>query len=230
MLTNETRTILKSLIPINNSQIIAKETLGEDEFKTILYKLNLEALENEDFPEFGIFDMSNFLSSLDLLDNPEIFLKDNKITATDGNTELTYIISDPDLLDIEVNPKVIESTLNTNSVLEFDIGTDLFAKIKKAAGVFKTFDSLFIVKTDDSIKLKLGAKDSFNSSNNSFSINVNPSEDSSTKDYDLAIPLESILKVPAMSYTFMLKYNEERDAYRVAIQNELLTFILSLKK
>ncbi len=229
MLTNETRTLLKSLIPINNSMIIESVMHGSDEFKSIIFRANLDQLETG-IETFGIFDTANFLGSLDLLEDPEVTIVDNSIVATDATSTLKFITSDPSSLDIDINPKVIDSTIAVGSVLEFSLTSDLLQKIKKASAVFKTFDSLFIIKEGEKINLKLGAKDSFSKSNNSFSTVVVPSLDESEKDFELAIPLESVLKLPVFDYELLVKYNAEKDVYRVACENALLTFILSLKK
>ncbi len=229
MLKNETRTLLKSLIPINNSMIIEDEMFGSDEFKSIIFKANLKELE-EGIETFGIFDVSNFLGSLDLLENPEISIENNSIVATDESSTLKFITSDPSSLDIDINPKVIDTTLAVDSILEFGLTSELLQKIKKASAVFKTFDSLFIVKESEKITLKLGAKDSFSKSNNSFSIAIAPSLNTGENDFELAIPLESILKLPVFDYQLLVKYNSDKDVFRVVCKNALLTFILSLKK
>ncbi len=232
MVNQEVRTIMKSLIPINNSQIVEKVMLFQDEFKTIVGQANLGEVDS-DLPEdgFGIYDTSNFLASLDLLDDPEIVLENGTIIASDESSKLRFITSDPSQLDIDVNPKVITTTLKVDSAMEFDIGSELLNKIKKASSVFKTFDTLFIIKEGRNVSLKIGSKDSFSKTNNSFSINIIPSLDNGNdNDFELALPLESILKIPVMDYTFRIKHNIEKDVYRIVVDNDLLIFILSLMK
>jgi hypothetical protein len=230
MLNKDSRALLKSMLPINNSMIIEDTTYGRDEFSSILFKLNLKEVEQESITPFGIFDMGSFLSALDLLDDPNINLESNIITAKDSNSTLKFVTSDiSSLEDIQVKPSIIDSTLAVDSILEFNFGAAALAKIKKASSTFKVFDTLFIVKDKNGTNLKMGTKDSFSKSNNSFSMNIDPDVDSD-KEFEIALPLESVLKIPAMDFTFMVKYNEKRDAYRVVLNNTLMTFVMSLIK
>lgn len=229
MLNKDTRAILKSLIPINNSMIIEPVMHGADEYKSLLFRAKLNEIE-DDIQEFGIFDTSSFLSSLDLLDEAVISFADNRITASDTNSTLTFITSDISALeDITIKPSVIDTTLIVDSIVEFGFGSDLLARIKKASGVFKSFDTLFIINNGKNIQLKMGTKDSFSKSNNSFAINVD-TDVNTGKEFELALPLESISKIPSMNYTLHVKYNTDKDAYRVVLDNTLLTFVMSLMR
>lgn len=229
MINNDTRTLLKSLLQVNNSMIIEPTMHGCDEFRSILFRANLGELE-EDFEEFGIFDTTSFLSALELLEEPTISIKDNLIVANDEYSTMNFVTSDPSTLeDVQINPKVIDSTLAIDTVLSFPFGTELINKIKKSAGVFKTFDTVFLINTPNGTEMKVGAKDSFSKSNNSFAVSMD-SDINVNKEFELAIPLDGLLKIPPMDYELHVKYNEAKDAYRVVLDNKLLTFVMSLKK
>lgn len=229
MINKDTRGILKSLISVNNSMIVEPVMHGADEFKSILFRANLNELE-EGIQEFGIFDMSSFLSSLDLLEDATVELDGNTITATDATSTLKFITSDISALeDIAIKPSIIDSTIQAPSTLEFNFGSELLTRIKKASGVFKTFDTAFLICDEGNVEVKLGSKDSFSRSNNSFAISVEPDMNAG-RNFELAIPLESLLKVPGMDYTLQVKYNEAKDAYRIVLNNTILTFIMSLMK
>jgi hypothetical protein len=87
MLNPKVREVLKSLIPINNQMIIAPEMTGADEFKSIVFKVDLQAVD-PDIKEFGIFDTTSFLAALDLLEDPEIEFDETHhvIKAKDENS------------------------------------------------------------------------------------------------------------------------------------------------
>ncbi len=230
MLNKDTRALMKSMLAINNSMIVESVTYGKDEFSSILYKMNLKELEQEPITPFGIFDTASFLSALDLLEEPTVELAGNIVTASDVNSTLKFVTSDiSSLEDIQVKPSVIDSTVKVNSILEFNFGSSAISKLKRASATFKTFDSLFIVKDKNGVHLKMGTKDSFSKSNNSFSMKIDPDVDTG-KDFEVVLPLESILKIPNMDFTLKVKYNQERDAYRVVLENSLLVFVMSLMK
>jgi len=230
MINQDARNLLKQLKTVNNQMILANDTYGCNEFKSILFKANLGVID--DIPtEFGIFDMGNFLSALELLEEPAVTYdaQTKVITAKDGNSTLQFLTSTPDSLDnVKINPKLISTTVATPSVFECQITEDHLKQIKKAQGVFKNFDTLWIDNSDRTPELKLGTKNSFSKSNNAFSIKLD--SDINTKEFGISLPLESLMVLPDMDYTLRVKYNEERDAYRVVLDNVLLTFVLSLQK
>ncbi len=229
MLNNDTRTLLKSLLQVNNEMIIEPIMHGCDEFKSILFRANLKEL-GDDFEPFGIFDATSFLSALELLEQPEISIEGNILTAENELSTMKFVTSGVSTLgDVQINPKVIDTTLDIPTILDFTLDNELITKIKKSASVFKTFDTIFLINTPKGTEIKMGAKDSFSKSNNSFSIKVE-TDISTSNEFELAIPLDGLLKVPGMDYNLMVKYNEEKDAYRIVLDNKLLTFVMSLKK
>ena len=136
MINADVRQVLKNLIPVNNSMVIEEQMHFCDEFKSIVGRANLKVLDPK-IETFGIFDVSSFLSSLDLLDDPKIELDGNVIVCTDSDSTLRFITSDPSSLeDSSPNPKIIDSTVAVNSIFEFTLTTELLSKIKKASGVF----------------------------------------------------------------------------------------------
>jgi len=232
MLNINTQTLLKSLIPLNNSMVIQNKMTGSDEFKNISYLANLDLIEDE-LEEFGIFDVGTFIQALELLEDPEISYDTStkRIKAKDINTSLEYITSDASSLDyVQVDPNIITSTLNASSVLEADITKETLQKIKKAYGVFKNFDTLNIVGAPlVDAKLAISSLNTFSKNNNAWSMEI-PASISPETEFDISIPLESIMKIPQMDYNLQVKYNKDRDAYRVILTNDLITFVLSLKQ
>ena len=207
--------------------IITNTMTGCDEFKSLLFKANIGAID--DIPdEVGIFDTANFLAAMDLLEDPTITLKDKMITATDGDTTLQFLTSDVSSLDdVQVDVKKIDTTVAVPSTLEFLFTDEIVKKIKKASAVFKTFDTIWLIN-GRTPEIKLGTKNSFSKSNNAFSIKIDTTLNDG-KDFNIALPIDSVLKVPSMEYNFQVKFNEARDSYRVVLANDLLTFVLSLQ-
>jgi len=228
MINNKTRTILKSLLGLNNSMVISYPTMTlTDSFKSIFCRVNLKDID-EEFETIGIYDAANFLSALELLDDPKIEIKDNIIKATDTESTMEFVTTDVDSLSETVfKESIVDRTMDFPSLIEFKFTTDMLNKIKKAAGVFKTADTMFL-NNSDKVSISLGQFESFETSQNTFSINVDT--EPSKKEFKLAVPLENILKLPNVNYDFEVRYNEEKDAYRIVLKNEIYTFILSLMK
>ena len=232
MLNEETRAVLKNLIPINNSMIIAPTMTGCDEFKNILFKVDLSKID-PDITEFGIFDVSVFLQAMDLLEKPQITFnaEEKRIVASDENTEIEYITSGVSFLDyVQVPVKNIDTTVSANSVVEFSLDSTVLQKIKKVQAVFKNFDTLQINSKENNVQISIGNENTFSKNNNSWKLDIKPDLfNGANSEFQIAIPLESIMKLPLMSYDVRVKYNEKRDAYRIIIDNSLMTFLLSVK-
>ncbi len=229
MLNNNTQEVLKSLLPMNNSFVVDYPSMTiVDEHKTMMGRINTEILDDE-FETFGIYDGANFLSALGLLDNAEIELKDNLIVAKDDNTVMNFLTSSPSSLEDSVaKHSVFDTTLAAESVLEFEITVDTINRLKKAAGVFKTMNALSIVKSDD-VYMKMATKDTFAASKNEFNVKITPDLDIA-QSFDISIPLENILKLPVVDYTVKVKYNKDKDVYRVIFHNEIYTILFTLMK
>lgn len=230
MLNKNTQTVLKSLLSINNSFVISypKMTIV-DEYKTMMGMIDMEKL-GDSFEEFGIYDAGKFLSALDLMDEANFELKNNLLVATDSTSSMDFLTSMPSSLpDAVAKESVITTTAAIDSVMEYGIDIDTLTKLKKAAGIFKTMDALFLKKESDEVTMKMGSKDAFNASNNSYNIKIAPDMDTAN-DFELPIPLENILKLPLVDYTVKIKHNAERDMYRVLFTNEIYTFVFTLMK
>ena len=230
MLNTNTQSVLKSILPINNSFIMSypKMTIV-DEFKTVMGMIDMEKLGDE-FEEIGIFDGAKFLGALDLMQDATFTLNNNIITAKDETSSMNFLTSSPSSLeDVTAKESIFETTIAAPSVTEFDITSDTLSRVKKAAGIFKTMNALFLTCVNGTVTMRLGAKETFNISDNSYSIGVDTTTNTS-KDFELPIPLENVMKLPNVDYTVHVKYNEERDVYRVLFMNDLYTFLFTLMK
>ena len=206
MLNKYTLQILQSITGITNSAIITyPETIIQNHNKDVIGIIDFSVNDSEAWDEFGIFDLSNFLGAISVLDNPEISLEDNYIVAKDSTSEIKYVTSYPDALsDFTTDPKKVTSTLQANSVVEVDIDTDTINKIRKGANVFKTLKDLFLIKEENEFYLKTGNKKKFNSQENSYSIKLEP-EVISGEDFEIAIPIDNFLSLPSINFKLLVK-------------------------
>lgn len=232
MLNKQQQQVIKSLLPINNSFVVNYPSMTIiDEYKTLIGKINMGIIGDE-IPEFGIFDGARFIAALDLLEgeNSSIELEDNLIIAKDDNSNIKVLTSHPSSLeDAVAEESIITSTEKIDSVLEFDVTIDTLNKIKKASGVFKVMNTLFLTKRGDKIAMKIGSKENFNMSQDSYAITVSPILDTAI-DFELPLPLENIMKLPTADYTLKVKFNAEKQTYRVILSNSIYTFLFTLMK
>ena len=232
MFNEKSITVIKSLIPVSNQFIFkTPRTNFVDEYKQIVGSLNTEIL-GENFPEEGIaiYDTSTFINTLQLIDDPEreITYDDEHhiINISNDEAEVKYLTSDPSIIE-DVDYKIIESTKKVKSVLKFTLNKDIFNKLSKASNVFKELDTIVISKNGEVI-ISLDTNESFNKINNKYQLKISDYEDDGFTGKQIKIPKESFLRVPKMDYTLEVKYNEERDAYRLILSNKILELVISV--
>lgn len=101
--------------------------------------------------------------------------------------------------------------------------------IKSAANIFKDLSDIIIESQDGDIFLKLGSSNNFNAQSNSFGIKI-PSK--CTKEFKIKIPAENFMSIPLSEYEFKVKYNSERDAYRLILKSteSSIEILMAIKK
>ena len=230
MLNENSLQVLNNITNITNSAIISYPcTTITNPSRDVLCNIYFDKIDDGSWKEFGIMDLSSFLNALSILENPTIEQDDIYIKAYDPDSTIEFVTSYPSTLeDFTIDPEVITSTCNADSVLEVEIDTNLITKIKKGSGVFKNLRDLFIIKEGDKIYLKTGNKESFNRTQNSYTVYLDPIIDTG-KDFELVIPIENFLTLPLMDFTLKIKYYPAKDAYRVILENDIFQFLFTLK-
>lgn len=164
-LSDKTLSVLKNFSSINQS-ILFK---GGSKLRTISVMKNIlaEAEVEEDFPkDFGIYDLNQFLQSLDLHQNPELDFSENEhVLIREGKSLSKYFFADPNVI---VTPPDKSISLPSQDVC-FVLSTDQLAKILKAASVLQLPD-LSVIGENGVVKLV--ARDKKNDTSNDFSVDV----------------------------------------------------------
>lgn len=128
-LSDNTVDILKNFSAINPNMLFRPGST----ISTIAEAKNIVASAkiSEEIPsEFGIFDLTQFLSTISLLENPELEFTDSSVMVRDGNASIQYYYSSPDVLTVP------NKTVNMpNADVVFNLSSDMISKIKRAASV-----------------------------------------------------------------------------------------------
>ncbi len=128
-LSDNTVDILKNFSAINPNMLFRPGST----ISTIAEAKNIVASAkiSEQIPaEFGIFDLTQFLSTISLLENPELEFTDSSVMVRDGNASIQYYYSSPDVLTVP------NKTVNMpNADVVFNLSSDMISKIKRAASV-----------------------------------------------------------------------------------------------
>lgn len=128
-LSEKTLDVLKNFSAINPNMVFkpGKTISTISEAKNIMANATIE----DEIPtQFGIYDLTEFLSALALVNDPELEFKSDSVVINDGATSIRYFYSAPELLTAptrQVNMPKPEVKLTLTA--------DVINKIKRAASV-----------------------------------------------------------------------------------------------
>jgi len=164
-LSDTTLQVLKNYATINPNIVITEGNT----VKTISVARNVlsKAELPEEFPaSFGIYDLTEFLNVLSLVDSPRLKFEKDYVTVGDstGRSSVKYFFSDPEMLTSpgkDINMPDAE--------VKFTLDTDTLGKVKRAAAALG-HDEISISPTTGAIRLSV--IDSKDATSNAFSIDV----------------------------------------------------------
>jgi len=164
-LSSRTVEILRNFSTINPNIVVN----GGNVLKTMSIAKNIvsRAEIEETFPNtFGIYDLSEFLSVLSLVDRPSITFGDNFCTVSDGSglSSVKYFYSDPEMLSA---PK--KDIVMPECEVKFLLTNETLSKIKRASSALG-YDNISIRPNGNSIEVNV--VDANDSTSNSFSVLV----------------------------------------------------------
>lgn len=164
-LSDNTLTVLKNFSSINQNLMVRE---GKT-VKTISEARNVLATANvaEEFPkDFGVYDLSEFISVLGLVDQPRLTFQDECVIVGDstGRSKVKYFFSPEETLTTPSKDiKMPEADL------KFELTADTLSKLKRAASALGHGE---VSMTAQNGVLSLAVVDSQNSTSNAFSIDV----------------------------------------------------------
>lgn len=164
-LNENTLTVLKNFSGINPNLLIRQGTT----VKTISEARNVvaTAIVEQEFPQdFGIYDLSEFIGVLSLVDVPRLKFAEEYVTVGDstGRSKVKYFFSPEETL---TTPQ--KDIIMPESEVKFTLTNDTLNKIKRAASALG-HDEVSITGKDGVISLSV--VDSQNSTSNAFSIDI----------------------------------------------------------
>ena len=164
-LNENTLNVLKNFSGINPNLLIRQGTT----VKTISEARNVvaTAIVEQEFPQdFGIYDLSEFIGVLSLVDVPRLKFAEEYVTVGDstGRSKVKYFFSPEETL---TTPQ--KDIIMPESEVKFTLTNDTLNKIKRAASALG-HDEVSITGKDGVISLSV--VDSQNSTSNAFSIDI----------------------------------------------------------
>jgi len=197
-LTTATLNVLKNFATINQGIVVNKDqpVYTKTVSNSLLAKVSFDDL-NENF---ALYDISGYLQTLSLFDDPDIKFNDNNMTISDGIQSVKRHYSSIDVIDYPEAEQIkkIES-MTENAITDFVLSGEQLSKILKASAVMK-FDTLTLESTGETIKAKLS--DSSNCTADTFELDLGLCE----RAFEVKLFVENI-KVLPVSYNISVLDN-----------------------
>lgn len=189
-ISKDTISLLQNFATINSNILIKQGNV----IRTISEAKNILATAeiSESFPtEFGIYDLSEFLSVFDLVENATLDFKEKSVRIQNDNQSVEYHYSSPELIthpSKDVKMPDAEVTVN--------ISQSVLSKVKKAAAVLG-HSTLIIQGRNGEVRLIVA--DPNNSTSNTFDIVLD--KDNSCRESFSFVILINNLKLLNGDYT-----------------------------
>ena len=179
-ISKETFAILKNYRDLNSNILISEGST----LKTLTPAKNVMATSTveETFPvEFGIWDLTSFLGTISLFDDPDFDFQDKYVTIIGENgSTVKYFYSEPSLLTVPT-----KDVKMPESVVRIDLTEESFNDLRKAASALNLND-LSICSTDGTTVNAI-LSDKKNSTSNTYSVDIGYNEGEHTFNFDFKI-------------------------------------------
>jgi hypothetical protein len=214
-LSNNTLNVLRNYSTINSSIVFRKgntvRTISNAE--NILAKFTSE----EVFPmDFAIYDLSQFLSGINLFSNPQLeFDNENYVTVRGGRQSARYYFSDPEITLKSAPEKNVKFP---GADIQFNMDEESLNDLRKASAVYSLPDLTFKA-VEDSNEVTLILHDKENDTSNTYEQKISGCV---TGSFSLDVKIENIRVLPG-DYT--VKVSKHLISEWTNVNTDLLYYI-----
>jgi len=187
-ISKETLSILKNFRDLNSNILVSPGST----IKTLTPAKNVmsTAVVAENFPvEFGIWDLTSFLGTVSLFDDPDFTFEDKYVTITNGkSSKVKYYYSDSSLLTVPTKDVNMPET-----VVSIDLTEDTFNELKRAASVLGLND-LSLNSGENGVSANLFDKSG--STNNTYSIQIDNALYNEDASFEFVFNIDNLRFIP----------------------------------
>lgn len=181
-LSKETQALFKNFAGINGNLLLK----AGNKLSTISGQKNVMAdvTVAETFPDFGIYDLNEFLGAMSLFDDPDLDFQDKYVSISQGNMKIKFFAADASVLTA---PQ--KSITFPDAEINFNLSAANLQMIHKTASVLRAAD-VSIVGDGSQIVAVVGDKK--NVTGNSFSEPVGTTD----KTFRVNLKVENLKMLP----------------------------------
>jgi hypothetical protein len=181
-LSKETVGLIKNFAGINSNLLLK----SGNKLATISAQKNVmaDAVVTETFPDFGIYDLNEFLGAMSLFEDPELTFNDKWVTIEQGGNSIKYFAADASVLTA---PQ--KAITFPDAEIEFPMSANMLSMIQRTASVLRASD-VSIVGDGSSIAVVVGDKK--NATGNSYNSTVGTTD----KKFKVNLKVENLKMIP----------------------------------
>ena len=181
-LSKETVGLIKNFAGINSNLLLK----SGNKLATISAQKNVmaDAVVTETFPDFGIYDLNEFLGAMSLFEDPELTFNDKWVTIEQGGNSIKYFAAEASVLTA---PQ--KAITFPDPEIEFNMSATMHSMIQRTASVLRASD-VSIVGDGSTISVVVGDKK--NATGNSYNSSVGASD----KKFKVNLKVENLKMIP----------------------------------
>lgn len=181
-LSKDTLALFKNFAGINSNLLLK----AGNQLATISAQKNVmsDATVAETFPDFGIYDLNEFLGAMSLFEDPELEFSDKYVTISEGGNSIKYFAADASVLTA---PQ--KAITFPDSDIDFTMTTAMLNMIHKTASVLRAAD-VSVVGDGSNMIIQVGDKK--NATGNSYSNTVGATD----KTFRVNLKVENLKMLP----------------------------------
>lgn len=228
MLNKKTLKVIQSLNSISNKVIFDYPLTCIRDGKTVQAYLDMSKLGEDEFESFGIYSLSDLLSAVSLIENPEITLNSKTLKIFNNKSSVTYNTSSIELLEEDCGSdySLIQRVKSNTKIGEFELSSNDFKDIKIASNALKDLPDLHISNSKSGISLKISGKEK---NSNTYETIV---DGKSEEDFNLIANLNFLKKIPTGNYLVEIYKSQKGDSRILLFTSkdiESLEILLAIK-
>ena len=181
-LSKETVGLIKNFAGINSNLLLK----SGNKLATISAQKNVmaDAVVTETFPDFGIYDLNEFLGAMSLFEDPELTFSEKWVTIEQGGNSIKYFAADASVLTA---PQ--KAITFPDAEIEVPMSANMLSMIQRTASVLRASD-VSIVGDGSTIAVVVGDKK--NATGNSYNSAVGATD----KKFKVNLKVENLKMIP----------------------------------
>jgi hypothetical protein len=181
-LSKETVGLIKNFAGINSNLLLK----AGNKLATISAQKNVmaDATVTETFPDFGIYDLNEFLGAMSIFEDPDLDFSEKYVTIKQGNMSIKYFAAEASVLTA---PQ--KAITFPEAEIEFNLTANMLDMIRKTSGVLRASD---LTITGDGSTITAVVGDKKNATGNTFQEPVGTTD----KTFTVHLKVENLKMLP----------------------------------